>query len=187
MPVLPEPAPRGGTETGHPSAHDWLHKLFNKVAGGAGRIPVGLDGTDVDFVTPPATEGHVLTGRPGNPSRMGWALSDNIQTFGETGALVVRTGIRRFVLPQPWVIVGVSATVTTPSTSGAVRIDVNRNGTSVYTTQANRPSIAASANNSTETVPDVTAISAGQAITFDIDEAGTGAADLVVALRWRWV
>lgn len=75
----------------------------------------------------------------------------------------------------------------TAPTTQAIIVDVHKNGTTVYTTQGNRPQIAASATagNST-TLPDVKTIAAGDYLTADIDQVGSGTtgADLVVIQRY---
>jgi hypothetical protein len=61
--------------------------------------------------------------------------------------------------------------------SGTTTVDLNQNGTTLYTTQGNRPSIAYNDADGlvTASLPDVVALSAGDLLTIDIDavEAGT--------------
>lgn len=70
-------------------------------------------------------------------------------------------------------IANVRASVVTPPSGGPTTFDVNLNGVTIFTTQANRPSIAAAANASSPAVPDVTVWPNGQYITVDTDLIGT--------------
>ena len=70
-------------------------------------------------------------------------------------------------------IANVRASLVTPPSGGPATFDVNLNGTTIFTTQANRPSIAAAANASSAAVPDVTVWPNGQYITVDVDLIGT--------------
>lgn len=120
--------------------------------------------------------------------------TDDIEVFASEGSLSVKQGKGRFRWPFAVQVLGVAATVNTPPNGAAAIIDVNRAAaaslgtlTTIYTTQANRPSIAAAAYASTETVPDVTAFAAGDHMTVDIDQVGstTAGADLLVHVRYR--
>lgn len=73
----------------------------------------------------------------------------------------------------------------TASSSGAVTVDVNKNGTTIYTTQTARPSIAASGTTAVGNSPAVTSFAAGDYLTVDLDAFGTGAADLTIVVRLR--
>lgn len=60
--------------------------------------------------------------------------------------------------------------IKTPGTSGSTIIDIHKNGTTIFTTQANRPSVAYDDSPpKAEGVPDVTALVAGDVLTFDVD------------------
>jgi hypothetical protein len=55
-------------------------------------------------------------------------------------------------------------------------VDVHKNGSTIYTTTGNRPTIAHDdADNMDETVPDVISFVKGDKFTFDIDQIATGA------------
>lgn len=107
--------------------------------------------------------------------------------FDRAGALTVSAGVRRFRFPVKATIVGVSAAINTAPVGAAVIADVNINGATAFTTQANRPTIADGANDSgAETTPDVTAVAAGDYVTVDVDQVGstTAGSDLTVVVRW---
>ena len=71
---------------------------------------------------------------------------------------------------------GTVGTVSTssPISGKAVVMDVNKNGTTIFTTQANRPAISTSANLSSTTAPNVTTLADGDYLTFDVDFVGSG-------------
>jgi hypothetical protein len=58
----------------------------------------------------------------------------------------------------------------------ALTVDVNKNDTTIFTTQGNRPSISAGGNSDDSGTPDVIAIAAGDRITIDIDAIGSSTA-----------
>lgn len=110
------------------------------------------------------------------------------QTFGVPGTLTTQNGKSRFYLPWAAVLVAVTASVNTAPTGASVIVDVNKNGTTVFTTQSNRPTIAASGFYSgLVTNPDVTSFAAGDYCTIDVDQIGStvAGADLTVTPWWR--
>lgn len=104
------------------------------------------------------------------------SLPIQTQTFSSTGNLVVETGVHRLYNNRnvAWTIAGVRASVGTAPTGAAIIIDIKVNGTTIFTTQANRPSIAAAANASSYvTNMDVTSVPAGSYITVDVAQVGS--------------
>lgn len=110
----------------------------------------------------------------------------DIAQFAREGTLSVVTGRGRYRFPYDVTILGVSAAVDTAPTGSDLIIDVNKNGTTLYTTQANRPTISDGANDTAETTPDVTSVNAGDYVTVDIDQVGSSSAgaDLTVFVRY---
>lgn len=108
--------------------------------------------------------------------------------YSSTGNLAVTTGAFRLYndTATAWTIQSVRASVGTAPTGASVIIDVKVNGTTIFTTQANRPTIAAGANTSgSVTNMDVTSVAAGNYMTVDIAQVGstvTGA-DLTVQVQ----
>lgn len=103
--------------------------------------------------------------------------------FQRAGQLVTLTGASRFYVEDAAAIGTVRASVGTAPTGAPVVVDVNKNGVTIFTNQAHRPSIAAGAHTATAT-PDVTALVAGDYLTVDIDGVGstTPGADLTVSV-----
>jgi hypothetical protein len=108
-------------------------------------------------------------------------------TFAVTGTAAVATGKSRIYLESDYVVETVRAAVNTAPTGAALVVDVNRNGTTIYTNQSDRPSIAAGTNSATGNNPAVTTLAAGDYLTVDVDQVGSTAAgaDLTVTVRVR--
>lgn len=105
-------------------------------------------------------------------------------TWTVAGAVTVRTGVHRIFNDTgvPLTIRAIRATVNTAPVGQAIRVDVNKNGTTLFTTQGNRPNIPAAGNSSKVTIMDVTTFADGEYLTYDIDQIGstTAGSDLVV-------
>ncbi|MFG1817623.1 hypothetical protein ACGFIF_27955 [Kribbella sp. NPDC049174] len=109
-------------------------------------------------------------------------------TFSITGAVAVATGKSRIYLEGAYVVETVRAAVNTAPTGAALVVDVNKNGTTIYTDQSDRPSIAAGTNSATGNDPAVTTtLAAGDYLTVDVDQIGSTApgSDLTVTVRLR--
>lgn len=79
-------------------------------------------------------------------------------------------------------IAALRASLGTPGTTDTV-LDLNRNGSTGFPTQADRPTIPSGQNTSGRIVPtDLMQLAPGDFVTVDIDVAGNGARDLVVQL-----
>jgi hypothetical protein len=70
----------------------------------------------------------------------------------------------------------------TLGTASSTIVDIHKNGTTIFTDQANRPTLAFNDGNgwAVSGVPDFVDFVAGDILTIDIDQVATGAADLVV-------
>jgi len=113
------------------------------------------------------------------------SLTFSLTSFFKTGTLTVTTGTQRLPIDGAYTITGTRLMVGTAPTGTDLIVDINRNGTSIYTTQANRPSITAGQNaGGPGTAPDVTALVAGDYLTVDIDQIGSSVAgsDLTVTV-----
>jgi hypothetical protein len=115
----------------------------------------------------------------------GGGSSAGTPTFTAAGTLATMTGGGRFYndTGQPITIKGVRASVGTAPTGASIVIDVNLNGTTLWSTQANRPAIAAGSNTSgSVTNMNTTTWPSGNYLTVDIDAVGStvAGADLTV-------
>lgn len=109
-----------------------------------------------------------------------------VHTFSVTGALTVATGKSRVYLEGDYTVETIRASVNTAPTGAAILVDVNKNGSTIFTTQGDRPSIAISGFTDTAT-PNVLTYAAGDYITVDVDQIGSTVAgsDLTVTIRLR--
>jgi hypothetical protein len=113
---------------------------------------------------------------------------EEIAVFSLSGALTVGTGVGRFRFPFAATIIGVTAAINTAPTGASAIFDVKKNGTTIFSTTTNRPTIAAGANATTsEPAPDVTAIAAGDYLTVDRSQIGSTVAgsDATLFVRYR--
>lgn len=116
-------------------------------------------------------------GTPAAPSGVQMAV------FTFEGLLSTQTGALRIAneLGTTKTLSKVYLTVNTAPVGASIIVDVNKNGTTVFTTQANRPVIVAAANAGFSTTIDVTSWAADDYLTVDIDQVGaTPGANLVV-------
>ncbi|MCL5074206.1 MAG: hypothetical protein M1136_00930 [Chloroflexi bacterium] len=105
-------------------------------------------------------------------------------TFYVAGAQTVGTKKAAALIGKAATITDVRAYLDTAPTGATFIVDVNINGVTAFTTQANRPTIAISGNASTTTLPDVVALAAGDRLTIDVDQIGSTVAgsDLYVTI-----
>ena len=81
-----------------------------------------------------------------------------------------------FVAPCDGKIVGVTAASLTTPVGASIILDVNKGGTTIFTTQANRPTIVVTQTTATVGTPEVVEFSAGDVFTVDVDQIGSGTA-----------
>lgn len=102
------------------------------------------------------------------------------------GVVATFVGAARLRIPEDIFIIDVAAMVDTAPTGDTLIVDVHLNGTTIFTTPANRPTIAAAAFDSGLATPDVRLAAAGQYFTVDVDQVGSTIAgsDLTVFIRY---
>jgi hypothetical protein len=109
----------------------------------------------------------------------------NLPPFSYTGTLAVTTGDFRFYndTGRTLTISKVRASLGVTPAGASVIVDVRKNGTTIFTTTGNRPTITAGSNSATG-VPDVTSLADGDYLTVDIIQVGstTAGSDLTVQL-----
>lgn len=100
----------------------------------------------------------------------------SILAFSVESATVAEEKIK-FKMPAAGRIVGVTLSSVTAPVGSVARADVNKivnnAQVTIFTNQANRPTIAAAATHSTVTAPDVTNFVAGDMFTIDMDNVGS--------------
>ena len=101
------------------------------------------------------------------------------------GTLTVAGGTHRYPFANRIKILGFIIAVGTAPTGDDIIVDVNANGSSIFTA-AGRPIILAGNNISAEAFPYYPLLEAGGYVTFDVDQIGSSVAgsDLVIAMEW---
>lgn len=94
-------------------------------------------------------------------------------SFYVDDTLTVDTKLCSVIAPFSMTIAEIRIAVDTAPTGADLIVDVNKNGITLYTTQANRPTITATNTSATATDPDVTSIAVGDKISIDVDQIGS--------------
>ena len=108
--------------------------------------------------------------------------------FTVTGSLVTGTNLTPVIpVHRALVITRAYAVVKSAPTAADLIIDINKNGSTIWSTQGNRLIISATATTGSQTSFDTTALAADDALTLDIDQIGStvAGADLTVTLRCK--
>jgi hypothetical protein len=95
-----------------------------------------------------------------------------VQIFTVPGTLSVGTGRAKFYIPGPITLGNVRASVGTAPTGSSIIIDVNKNGSSVFTTNS-KPQIFAGQTLVSTSTPNITEFTTGDYITVDVDTVGS--------------
>lgn len=105
--------------------------------------------------------------------------------FSKQNALVTKIGTSKVQLLGSGLIVAVKGWIeTAPTGTTTFKVDINKNGTSIYGTQANRPTWVSGSNAATVGSHSVTTFSDGDQLSCDIDSIGSTVAgsDLTVTV-----
>lgn len=98
--------------------------------------------------------------------------------FGAGGLAQAQTNVQRIVLGAPVTMDEViTALRIAPSTTDVI-VDINKNDVSIFTTQANRPTITTGNTSATSGTPNITSAVKGDVISWDIDQGDVAATDL---------
>lgn len=126
----------------------------------------------------------IQSGANGAAGAISNGMAEETFHFFIAGAQTAGTKKGGLVVGVACTIVDVRMHADTAPTGASLIADVNKNGTTVFTTQGNRPTIAISGTDSTTVAPDVTALAAGDRLSFDIDQIGSTIAgsDLYVSV-----
>lgn len=118
------------------------------------------------------------------PAKMSAPNAEETLNFFVAGVIAAGAKQAGAIVGHAGTITDVRAYCDTAPTGATLIADVNKNGTTLFTTQGARPTIAISGNASTTTAPAVTAVAAGDRITVDVDQVGSSVAgaDLYVSI-----
>ena len=149
---------------------------------------VALDDlTDVTLGSP--STGHVLTYDTDHwesAAPAGGANGTKIIGLGITGVLAAGGGgALGYAVPFTCTITNVRAMVGTAPTGAAIRVDIHKDGTTIFTDQAERPNIADGATVDLTNTPAVTAVTKDAVLRLYADSVGstTPGADLHVDIE----
>jgi hypothetical protein len=186
----------GGTYTAFlgASSTTTAYSLYTYTDGGGYTFVIRQDGRmmyhDGEDMT---TKGHIIVGGTGGARNLavgangttltadstaarGVAWVDNMTPviFSVNGQLGVAAGVSRIGVEGNYTIKGVRARVDTAPTGTSIKVDVNKNGTTLWSTQTNRPDIAVSTNASSYvTNMNTTTLASGDYLTMDVDQIGS--------------
>jgi hypothetical protein len=108
-------------------------------------------------------------------------------TFTITGTLVTGTNLTpALIVPNDYTIQKAYAYVKTVPTGASIYVDINVNGTSIWSAdQSNRVQIAAAAQTGSSTIFDDSSLAEGDIITIDVDQVGStvSGADITIELK----
>ncbi len=100
------------------------------------------------------------------------------------GTLATGSSVATFIVTDKHDIEYVYARCGTLGVTGTTIIDVNKNGSTIFTTQPNRPSIAYNDSDGIDKkAPDITSVDELDVISIDIDSVAQGAKDLQVVIK----
>jgi hypothetical protein len=105
--------------------------------------------------------------------------------FSSAGAQTVKAGVSKVPMLGGGTIVAVKGYLNTaPTGATTFKVDINKNGTTIYGTQSNQPTWVASANAATVLAHSVTTYAANDVLSVDIDAVGSTVAgsDLTVVV-----
>lgn len=110
-------------------------------------------------------------------------------TFSMRDAIFTLVGGHRIYVDAACTISSVRASVSVAPSGVPILVDVNRNGTTIYGTQANRPSIAVGAFTALGGVASNATLAANDYLTVDVDQVGTPTpgSNLSVTIRLKKV
>lgn len=149
--------------------------LVFTASGTVARLAVGSNGD------------HLVADSAATPG-VKWQNNRQTQTWAFTGTAVITTGKARWYnrTGRTLTVIGAWAAANTAPTGATVfTVDVNKNGTTIFTTQGNRPTVVASTNGGVmSATPDVTSVADGDYLTVDVDAVGNtvAGADVTVGV-----
>ena len=106
-------------------------------------------------------------GGAGNPKEISFFLPGDAYVDTNLGGILVGENLDNETISK------VKIYVVTAPTGASLIVDVDKNGTTIFTNQANRPEIAIGANADDSGAPDVTTLTAGDRLTWAIDQIGS--------------
>lgn len=119
------------------------------------------------------TGGQILSKIDGTDYNAQWIANKKSIAFYIDDVLEAGTNLISVIIPQALKITGIKLAVDIAPTGANLIIDINQNGTSIYTTQVNRPTITAGNTTADAILPDTINLVTGDKISLDIDQIGS--------------
>ena len=166
-------------------------KAIVHVAGTLSELPAGDTIAGVAPSSQGVTNGNSHDHNGGDGGQIAYSSLSGLPTISKEisftipGTQTVGSGTMRWYLDGNFTIATVIASVSTAPTGASLIFDVNKNGTTIFSTQGNRPTITASAFTDLASTPDVTSLASGDYLTVDVDQIGStvAGADAIVRIR----
>lgn len=101
------------------------------------------------------------------------------------GVAATGTKLAQVLIPGTLTISLVKIYADVAPTGASLIVDVNKDGTTIFTTQGNRPEIAIDGHADDSGTPEITALAAGDRLSVDVDQVGStiaGGNDLLVVV-----
>lgn len=155
------------------------------------RLPVGTDGlflsadsgesAGLKWIVGPAAGADGADGVDGTDAGAG------NPSFSVDGRLAVANDVSAYICTSTGTVEAAYIYCRTPGSASSTIVDVHKNGTTIFTTQASRPTLLFSDADKVAKsgTPDVTAFVENDVFSIDIDQIATGAEDLTVVLVIR--
>lgn len=143
---------------------------------------LGSGSLDLNVLPSGGTETQILVKSSSTDGDAEWQSQKRAIIIEVPGELSVGTVVGYLPVPFPLTITGVKGFVLTEPVDDDLIIDVNVNGTTIYTTQANRPTILDGDASVVADLPDDVDLAEDDMITIDIDQVGstTAGSDLSI-------
>ena len=112
-------------------------------------------------------------------------VTTSLTSFYQTGVLSAGIGTQYLPVDGTYTVTGVRLAVGTAPTGANLIVDIKKNNVTIFTAQANRPTITAGTTSAGPgAAPDVTSLSAGDLLSVDIAQVGstTPGANLTVVI-----
>lgn len=131
------------------------------------------------------TKGQVLKKKSSTNFDTEWDVQSKAMVVVVPGELVVGEVAGYVPVPYPLTITGIKVFALTGPTGDDLMIDINKNGTTIYTTQANRPTIMDGDTYVVADLPDDVDLAEDDMITIDVDQIGStdAGANLAVVIK----
>lgn len=133
---------------------------------------VDINGSAAIDLTKLAT-GTLVSGIKVGPANFVNSVIPSEVVFTIPGTVTTGSKNVRYYCETARTIANVVVSVGTAPTGANMIFDVNKNGTTIFTTQGNRPTIASGGFYDGSSVPDVTSMAAGDYFTIDVDQIGS--------------